>query len=106
MDGQDGAKKIQQIMEYFRGESFDNFAGLKIKEKIDFIKGYKDIGSSNVLKFICEDESWFALRPSGTEPKLKLYIYVKNKDKKKASEMIRYLKEEVFNKIKKMRWTK
>lgn len=106
MDGQDGAKKIQQIMEYFRGESFDNFAGLKIKEKIDFIKGYKDIGSSNVLKFICEDESWFALRPSGTEPKLKLYIYVKNKDKKKASEMIKYLKEEVFNKIKKMRWTK
>ena len=42
---------------------------------IDYIDGYEDIPASNVMKYIFTDGSWFAMRPSGTEPKIKFYYY-------------------------------
>lgn len=75
LKGEAGEKKIRAIMDRFRKESPAEFAGIRVEKKIDYLNGYEDIPASNVLKFILEDGSWFAVRPSGTEPKLKFYFY-------------------------------
>ena len=48
------------------------------------------------MKYILEDGSWIAVRPSGTEPKVKLYIYVKDADKKVAKEKLVKFEEKVL----------
>ena len=65
--------KISKYADYLKSEIY-YIAENKI-EKID------DIPSSNVLRYWLEDGSWFAIRPSGTEPKLKIYIYSYDKNK-------------------------
>lgn len=81
--GMEGKKRIDRIMDAFRNKSIDEIASLKIITKEDYGTGKKtvsgvsyklDYPSSNVIKYILEDGSWFVLRPSGTEPKLKVYI--------------------------------
>ena len=47
---------------------------------------------SNVLKFIMEDGSWVAVRPSGTEPKCKFYFSIVAKDKARAEEKLKVMK--------------
>ena len=49
-----------------------------------------------VLKYIFDDGGWFALRPSGTEPKLKIYIAIKGKTKEEATNLIINLKKEIL----------
>ncbi|MDO4902679.1 MAG: phospho-sugar mutase [Limosilactobacillus sp.] len=82
--GVDGPAKIQGLMKKFREEAPADFAGHKIAYTEDFSKGTKTsadgqvselgIPESNVLRYVLEDETWIAIRPSGTEPKLKYYI--------------------------------
>jgi phosphoglucomutase len=102
LEGNAGAKRIDRMMEAFRTEHFTGFGTLKVKEVIDYRDGYKDIGRSNVLKFILEDETWFAVRPSGTEPKMKLYFYAKGKTEKSAEAFIQSVKEDVLSKLNKI----
>ena len=80
LKGLDGAEKIQKIMDYFRNNEI-NISGIKVKEdyKLQTVTGSNkkiDLPKSNVIKYILDDESWFILRPSGTEPKLKIYFGV------------------------------
>jgi phosphoglucomutase len=85
LEGAQGAKQIQTIMSHFREEGIKEVAGLKVVGVEDYLLHKKvlngqestlDLPSSNVLKYTLEDGSWFVLRPSGTEPKLKIYIGV------------------------------
>ncbi len=55
-----------------------------IKEIIDFKDGIRDLPKENVLKYILNDGSWIAVRPSGTEPKIKVYYSVVDPDKENA----------------------
>ncbi len=74
------------------------FKDYKISESTDMESGEKskiDLPSSNVLKFIFNENSWYALRPSGTEPKLKIYYSVTGRSKDKAQEKMETLKAEV-----------
>ncbi|MCR4628466.1 MAG: phospho-sugar mutase, partial [Clostridium sp.] len=71
--GEEGNREIRGIMERFRTEAPDGFAGTAICGKVDYLHGYRDIPASNAMKFILEDGSWFCVRPSGTEPKIKFY---------------------------------
>jgi len=68
------------------------------KEKIDYLN--KRELKSNLIKFIMDDNSYFMVRPSGTEPKVKLYFFANDKDEIKASERLNNLIEKVLNKIK------
>ena len=57
----------------------------------------------NVLRFFLEDGSWFAVRPSGTEPKIKFYFYAKDSSQSAAIDKNRRIREEIFEKIRSVR---
>lgn len=79
--GQSGAQEIAKIMEAFRTGKPKEFGPFSVAETIDYLHGRKDIPPSNVLIFHMTDGSWFAVRPSGTEPKIKFYYYTKASDR-------------------------
>ena len=78
LKGKDGASRIKNIMSYFRANKatvFPNITDVK-----DYSTGIGDLPKSNVLKFFLKGGSWIAVRPSGTEPKLKIYYSVRGID--------------------------
>lgn len=78
LKGKDGASRIKNIMSYFRANKatvFPNITDVK-----DYSMGIGDLPKSNVLKFFFKGGSWIAVRPSGTEPKLKIYYSVRGID--------------------------
>lgn len=82
LKGKDGAEKIQALMTYFRNTGKDLFDG--IDDIMDFSTGIRDLPKENVLKYIWTDGSWMAVRPSGTEPKIKVYYSVVDSDRANA----------------------
>lgn len=82
LKGKDGAEKIQALMTYFRNTGKDLFDG--IDNIVDFSTGIRDLPKENVLKYIWTDGSWMAVRPSGTEPKIKVYYSVVDSDRANA----------------------
>ncbi len=84
LKGKDGAEKIADLMVYFRDKGLDLFEGLH--EVIDYSKGIADLPKENVLRFIWKNGSWMAVRPSGTEPKIKVYYSIQagTRDEAKA----------------------
>ncbi|MEG2789563.1 MAG: phospho-sugar mutase [Romboutsia sp.] len=74
LEGIEGIEKIKRIMNYFRNSKMDNIADIKITNVLDYKKGISNLPKSDVVKFLLEDESWIAVRPSGTEPKIKFYF--------------------------------
>ena len=78
----EGAQKIQCLMTEFRENGSKFFDS--IKTVYDFSKGIADLPKENVLKYVFEDGSWLAIRPSGTEPKLKVYYSIQDKSKDNA----------------------
>lgn len=78
LKGKDGASRIKSITSYFRANKatvFPNITDVK-----DYSTGIGDLPKSNVLKFFLKGGSWIAVRPSGTEPKLKMYYSVRGID--------------------------
>lgn len=102
LSGISGIEKIKEIMDYFRKNGLNQVEGLKVVESKDYNNGIDGLPKSNVLKFILEDGSWIAARPSGTEPKLKLYIGVCGKDLKTSQDKINSLKIKLNIQIKKL----
>lgn len=87
IDGKDGIKTINEIMNCFRNPQLDYIGNLKIIAKEDYKLGIRisesgkeqlSLPQSNVIKLFLEDNSWIAVRPSGTEPKIKFYLFTKN----------------------------
>ncbi|RVU54824.1 phospho-sugar mutase [Anaerosphaera multitolerans] len=99
LEGIEGQERISRMMEFFRKSEFSGFGGIKLEEKIDYIRGYNGVGPSNVLIYHLEDGSWFAVRPSGTEPKIKLYVYSKDENEEEAVRKVKDIKEDVENKL-------
>lgn len=85
LKGKDGAEKIKDIMSSLRQKGASLFDGLQtVKSFIDYSVGVADLPKENVLKYVFEDGSWSAVRPSGTEPKLKVYYSVRGNGKTDA----------------------
>ena len=82
LKGIEGAQKIQSLMTEFRENGSKFFDS--IETVYDFSKGIADLPKENVLKYVFEDGSWLAIRPSGTEPKLKVYYSIQDKSKDNA----------------------
>lgn len=82
-DGSAGFAKMQRIMQAFRGD-VKTFGGKKVAEVLDYARGLDGLPKSDVLKFLLEDNCSVVVRPSGTEPKLKIYVSVSAADKETA----------------------
>ena len=98
LKGKDGAEKIQSLMVDFRSKGTSLLPD--IAEIIDFSTGIRDLPKENVLKYIFTDGSWMAVRPSGTEPKIKVYYSIVDPDRDNAKsrlENIRKVIGEIIN---------
>lgn len=99
LEGMEGAERIVRMMSALREELPRTVAGLKVEKLIDYKNGYEDIPASNVLRFFLEDGSWFAVRPSGTEPKIKFYFYAKDASREAALDKNKKIRDEIFSRI-------
>ena len=93
LKGKEGAEKIQNAMKDLRETGENLFDDLDVL--LDYSKGIDDLPKENVLRFDFKDGSWAAVRPSGTEPKLKIYFSVKGDGKEIAEKR----KEFIHNKL-------
>jgi phosphoglucomutase len=99
LTGASGKQKISGIMQRFRLEPPKTFGPCRVKEVVDFLHGHEDIPPQNALIFYMEDGSWFAMRPSGTEPKLKFYVYTVDKDRQAAESRLDGLYEGIRKEV-------
>ncbi len=99
---------MESIVEKFREKQMEEVSGLQVIEKRDYQEGIKwkmperskeklILPPSNALYYLLQDDSWFCIRPSGTEPKVKLYFSVKGKSKKEAELKLAHLKEQILS---------
>lgn len=106
--GKDGQEQIRKCVEYFRNNTLEEVGGVKtvskedykLKERVDLLTGEKTaitLPSSNVIKYTLEDGSWFVVRPSGTEPKMKAYVAVKGNSLEDAQDKMETFKKRVVS---------
>ena len=83
-EGSAGFAKMQRIMARFR-QGIPSFGGLRVEKLLDYSLGLDGLPKSDVLKFLLEGGCSLVVRPSGTEPKLKLYLSVTAEDAQAAA---------------------
>jgi len=109
-EGLSGIAKIGEIMEYFRKNPLKEIGGVKIKNSIDykFMDVYDASDSkyllpkSNVIQYFMEDGSKITLRPSGTEPKIKIYFSTKGNSKEDSLKKLEIYKNSLIPMIEKI----
>ncbi|WP_079478012.1 phospho-sugar mutase [Halobacillus salinus] len=110
LEGKSGADTIKKIMDDFREADIKEVGGKKVISIEDYATTKRhyvqegtqeeiDLPTSNVLKFILEDDCWFCLRPSGTEPKIKFYYGVKTDSKQASDDLLASLKSTVNERL-------
>lgn len=99
LEGIEGSQRISRMMEEIRKRPIIDFDGIKLEKTIDYLLDNTGNPKSNVLKYYLEDGSWYAVRPSGTEPKIKLYIYSKDINSKVSEDKINTIESAVLKKI-------
>ncbi|WP_371129358.1 phospho-sugar mutase [Priestia aryabhattai] len=111
LKGKDGAEQIDRIMNRFREHPPAGIGGAAVEKIEDYQSGKRinlsttqqemmDLPTSNVIKFRPQDGSWFAIRPSGTEPKMKFYFGVKQGEEDLSEERLREVEVSVMNVVK------
>ncbi len=95
LKGKEGSVKILNAMTALR-ERGEKLFGESVKVS-DYLKGADGLPKENVLKFEFDDGSWAAVRPSGTEPKLKLYFSVRGENKNSAAEKQKHIRDVLFS---------
>lgn len=102
-EGVSGRKIIEDMMEDFRKNKIENIDDLKLLKHIDYLYDETSIPKSNLIKYHYDDGSWYAVRPSGTEPKIKIYIYSKGKTFNESCQKIELIERELKYKISKIK---
>lgn len=95
-EGKEGADRIEQIMNNFRK---NGLSLLSADSVLDFKRVVNDLPKTNLLKFFFSNGSWIAIRPSGTEPKIKIYYSVKETSREKADNRLRQIRNTILQKI-------
>jgi phosphoglucomutase len=99
LKGKDGVEQIARMMEAWRSNPPSDIQGKKVMEIEDYSKGIHGLPQANVLKFKLEDGSWFCLRPSGTEPKIKFYFAVQGTSGPQAAEQLNGIIQDVLSRV-------
>ncbi|MCA1213226.1 phospho-sugar mutase [Bacillus amyloliquefaciens] len=110
LKGKQGAEQISAILTSFRNDPPKQMAGKQITQAEDYSTGKRtvfadhheediDLPKSNVLKYFLEDGSWFCLRPSGTEPKVKFYFAVKGTSLQDSEQRLAALSEAIMKTV-------
>jgi len=113
LKGKEGNGEINTIMASFRNNPPIKLAGKQLMVIEDYQTSSRallmnqteekiNLPKSNVLKYKLEDGTWFCLRPSGTEPKIKFYFGVKEKTLEESNRMLNELKNEVMTRVNQM----
>ena len=111
MEGAEGAEKIKEMMTTMRNKDVEKIGKYKVltfkdverdyvKDMLTGKEGKTGLPKSNVLYYALEDNCWCCVRPSGTEPKIKLYFGVKGSSAKNATEELEALKEDMVKLVK------
>lgn len=74
-------------------------ANIKVSELKDYSQGIDNLPKSDVLKFILEDSSWIAVRPSGTEPKIKFYFGCNGKEQEEVDDKLEEIMKDITNRV-------
>ena len=94
MPGVDGMEKREKATKELRDNPPKEIAGRKVLEALDFKQGgVMGLPKADVLLYKLENDAWVCVRPSGTEPKLKIYIGVREKTECEAKEQLAALSE-------------
>ncbi|WP_025691695.1 phospho-sugar mutase [Paenibacillus zanthoxyli] len=99
LKGKDGVAQIQGIMSDWRQNPPQEIAGITVSEVQDYSLGLAGLPKENVLKYLLADGSWFCLRPSGTEPKIKVYFAVRGESLEDAKSKVAALTREVMGRV-------
>lgn len=113
LEGKEGIEKIGKAMDTLRKERPSDFNGLKALALRDYQTGTRldmltgassvlDLPQSNVLYYEMQGGSWFCIRPSGTEPKIKIYYGNSSSTREKADMGLNVLKDSVLGVISKL----
>lgn len=105
--GIEGASQIKKCVNHFRENTLTEVAGIEVLYKEDYQSSERlyletgkketlDMASSNVIKYKLKDGSWFTVRPSGTEPKMKVYFGVKDKSQNDAEAKLQSIQKEIL----------
>ena len=111
MEGAEGAEKIKEMMTAMRNKDIEKIGKYKVltfkdverdyvKDMLTGKEGKTGLPKSNVLYYALEDNCWCCVRPSGTEPKIKLYFGVKGKDEEDATNSLENLKDAMVKLVK------
>ena len=85
-EGASGFSKMEEIMNQIRNQNIEEINGVKVVKRLDYLDGIDGLPKSNVLKYYLEDNASLVIRPSGTEPKIKIYISTCLENKEKSIE--------------------
>lgn len=99
LKGMEGAKKIEEIMDDWRQDPPRKIGGSPFLCMEDFSQGLYGLPQENMLKFHLPDGGWFCLRPSGTEPKIKIYFATIGNSAKQAAKQLQQLIHAVMGRI-------
>lgn len=110
LKGKEGQEKIKACLDNLRKNPIKDIKGVKVKTFFDYKESMeKDLESgeikevklpkSNVLKYVLEDGSWFVVRPSGTEPKMKVYLAVVGSDLEDSNKKIKEFEKNIMKNI-------
>ncbi len=92
LNGEDGSKRIKEIMEMLRNNPPKCIGNSEVVKVLDYKQGIDNLPKADVLKFFFED-GWFAVRPSGTEPKIKFYYGIDGVDQNRVQIKLKSMKD-------------
>jgi len=95
LEGVSGMARIGRMMDWLRTKTPTSICGIPVKKTIDYIDGHDDIPPQNAMRLFLDNGSWIAIRPSGTEPKIKYYFYSCQDSAEEAASVNSRIRDEV-----------
>ncbi len=99
LSGIEGMEKINKVMNFYKEKDIKSFDKYVVENKIDYNKKQENFPQTNVIKFLLKDLGWVVFRPSGTEPKLKIYISIKYTSIQEAKNIANNIYKEIEKQI-------